>query len=134
MIHAGAVGHHFCVDLEQWVRVLEAQSYAVTWRIHFEAVAVDSKRVEQADGDQVALECRCRVLSSPMNMVLWVLGALTYFLGCMGIGKTLKKKGRCSPDAFLYTAPILRDSKASADPKRICVTSGGPRKSTDNVA
>jgi len=55
---AGGVGPHFGIDLEQWVRVLEAQSQAVTWRIHFEAAVVDSKRVEQAD-DQVALECCC---------------------------------------------------------------------------
>lgn len=56
---AGAVGPHFDVDLEQGVRALEAQSQAATWHIHVETVAVDLKRVEWADGDQVALECCC---------------------------------------------------------------------------
>lgn len=54
---AGGVGPHFGVDLEQWVHALEAQSQVATWCIHVEAVAVDSKRVEEADDDQVALEC-----------------------------------------------------------------------------
>lgn len=54
---AGAVGPHFGVDLEQWGCAPEAQSQAATWHIYVDAVAVDSKRVEQADDDQVALEC-----------------------------------------------------------------------------
>lgn len=57
---AGAVVEpHFDVDFEQWARALEAQSQMATRRIHVEAVAVDSKRVEQTDDDQVALECCC---------------------------------------------------------------------------
>jgi hypothetical protein len=52
-----------------------------------------------------------------MNMVLGALGALTYFLGCMGTGKTLKKRGDAPPTRF-YTAP-KRDSKASADPNYV---------------
>lgn len=56
---AGVVGPHYGnVDLEQWVRAREAQSYVVTWSIHFfeaEADAVDAG----LEDVQVALEYCC---------------------------------------------------------------------------
>jgi hypothetical protein len=52
-----------------------------------------------------------------MSTVLGALGALTYFLGCMGTGKTLKKRGDVLPTRF-YIAP-KHDSKASADPNYV---------------
>jgi hypothetical protein len=52
-----------------------------------------------------------------MNRVLGAFGALTYFLGYMGTGKTLKK-GAMLPRRVFYTAS-KRDSKASADPNYV---------------
>jgi hypothetical protein len=51
---AGVVGPHYGnVDLEQWVRAREAQSYVVTWSIHFFEVDAGLEDV------QVVLEYCC---------------------------------------------------------------------------